>query len=95
MARRVDPKDPNEVKIYTVNWTRGLNAGATISTSTWIVPAGITKNSDSILTGNLQTSIVLSGGTAGSYELVNRVTTSDGETLEHTVTVWVRSQQTV
>ncbi len=38
-------KDPDEVKDYVVDWTERL-AADTITTSTWIVPLGIVKDSD-------------------------------------------------
>ncbi len=86
----VEPKDPAESKVYTMDWTAGLNSGATISTSAWTIPAGLTKVTDGIVTGNLKTSVQLSGGTDGQvYECTNQIVTSDGETLERTGVVQV------
>jgi len=75
--------------------------GATIGTSTWTV-SGITKDSDGkaavTIAGidygvNTVTTIWLSGGTDGTdYDLLNRIITSDGRTLDKTITVMVRSQ---
>ena len=108
------PKDPNAVDFYHIVWCSedGTNdggasdtgelQGATISTTTWTVPAGITKDADnkSALTmrgvsydANTVTSILLSSGTAGlDYELLNRITTSDSRTLDKTITIMVREQ---
>jgi hypothetical protein len=89
-ALDVEPKDPDEIKIYTRDWTSLLNSGATISTSSWVVSSGLTKVSDGIVTGSLKTSVKLSGGSPGiRYACTNRVVTSDGETLERTGEVLV------
>lgn len=75
-------KDPDEVKDYVVDWTERL-AEDTIVTSTWIVPDGIVKDSDTNTTTS--TTIWLSGGTLGdTYELVNRVETAGGRTYDQT-----------
>jgi hypothetical protein len=87
-----DPKDPNEIKTYTMDWTPYLNTGATISTSLWVVPAGVTNSADAIVSANTKTSILVSGGTHGTdYACINRITTSDGETLEQTGLLRVRN----
>ncbi len=108
------PKDPNGVDFYHIVWCSkdGTNdgsagdtgelQGATISTTTWTLPSGITKDSDnkSALTmrgitygANTVTSILLSSGTGGlDYELLNRITTSDSRTLDKTITIPVREQ---
>jgi hypothetical protein len=92
MLINADPKDPSEVKTYTVDWTPQLNSGATISTSTWVLPTGITNSADGIVSANTATSILLSGGTHNTdYACINRITTSDGETLEQTGLLRVRN----
>lgn len=85
-------QDPNEVKDYTLDWgARRLLEGETINSSTWIVPAGITKNSDSDT--DTTTTVWLSGGTAGvHYTLTNRVVTSQGRTYDWSITVQVADQ---
>lgn len=78
-------KDPNAVLDYQIDWSKWLSDD-TISTSTWIVPDGITKDSD-LSTTTLAT-IWLSGGTAGEkYPVVNRIVTSDGRTEDRTI--WI------
>ena len=85
-------KDPQETRQFTLDWTNDLD-GATISTSSWTVQTGITKVSDAIVSGNLKTTILVSGGTADSdYTVTNTITTSGGETLERSGTIAVRSQ---
>jgi hypothetical protein len=82
-------KDPNEVLACTFDWTAKLNAGATVTgTNTWsATPTSpgtpLTFASPTIVTGGRKTSALASGGVAGeTYIVTNRVTTSDGETLE-------------
>jgi hypothetical protein len=78
----VEPKGPNESKLYTMDWSGALATGVTISSSTWIVK-GVTKVADSIVTGDLSTSIQISGGKEGQHAFcINTVITSDGQTLE-------------
>lgn len=82
MATWATAKDPDEVKDYAVDWTARL-AGDTITTSTWIVPDGIVKDSDTNTTTD--TTIWLSGGTLGTtYEFVNRVQTAGGRVYDQT-----------
>lgn len=77
------PKDPDEVKDYGIDWSALLDTD-TISTSTWTLPSGITKDSDSHTT--TATTIWLSGGTAGeSYSILNRVVTVGLRTYDRTV----------
>jgi hypothetical protein len=76
--------------------------GATISTSTWTVPSGITKDSDNTSSVTIQgvtysastvATIVLSGGTdLTDYDIENEITTSDGRTLNKTITIKVRER---
>ena len=108
------PKDPDEIKPYHVVWCDkdGTNTGAatdtgelqgaTISTSTWTLPTGITNQSDNksavTIHGvsyaiNTVATIWLSGGTDGvEYKLINRVVLSDGRTLDKTITIPIRTK---
>ena len=108
------PKDPNAVEPYFIVWCSkdGTNdgtpsdtgelQGATISTSAWTVPSGITEDSSNTgaitIAGisygvNTVATIWLSGGTAETdYDLLNRITTSDSRTLDKTITVRVRQE---
>jgi hypothetical protein len=61
-------KDPDEILDCKLDWSARLD-GDTINTSTWIVPTGITKTSDTKTTST--TTIWLQGGTLGqTYEFV-------------------------
>jgi hypothetical protein len=83
-------KDPNDVLDYTIDWSKFLGSD-TIATSIWIVPAGITKNSNSNTT-TLAT-VWLSGGTAGeTYQVTNRITTAGGRTKDKSFSIYVAEQ---
>lgn len=78
-------KDPDEVALFGVDWLDRLGS-ATIATSNWIIPSGITQASAGYT--DTQTTIKLSSGTLGSiYRVTNRITTSDGETLDQSIDV--------
>lgn len=82
-------KDPGEVKDYAVDWTAHLAASETVTTSTWVVATGLTKDSDSTTT-TLAT-IWLSGGTAGEeYRVTNHVITNQGREFERSFTINVQ-----
>ena len=91
MAKRwSDPKDPDEVLDYVLDWAAPL-AGDTIESSSWTLPIGITAGAQS----NTATAatIWLSGGTAGeNYDLINRIVTTGGRTREQTCTLKVRTK---
>lgn len=92
-------KDTEDIVLYTVDWTARLTGGTTISTSVWTVidPGGIaptlTATSPSILTGDLITQVLLSGGTPGTrYQVENKVTLtgSPTQTLERSFYMRIR-----
>jgi len=87
MALTWPDKDPNEVLDYELDWSARLSDGDTISASTWIVPDGLTEDSNSNTTTT--TTIWLSGGTLGEYTLTNRVTTAGGRTMDQSVRLTV------
>lgn len=86
----LEPKTPGEEKDYGIDWSRYLEDGVTISTSTWRVPSGLTNEADDI--DGQATVIRLSGGAVNQdYVLNNTIATSTGETLERSIQVKVRS----
>jgi hypothetical protein len=90
MALSWPTKDPDAVLDYVVDWSDWLGDD-TISTSTWTLPFGITKNSDS--NTDTTTTIWLSGGSAKrDYSIKNRIVTADGRTDERTVDIPVRQK---
>jgi len=90
-------KDPNEVLDYTVDW-QGTNnpvleSGEAITTSTWTTPSGLTEDSTSKT--STTTTVVLSGGTAGTlYTLTNNIVTdnSPARTYERDINLEVRER---
>jgi hypothetical protein len=69
-------KDPDDVLDYMIDWTAWLGTDS-IATSTWVVPVGLTKTTDSH-TATTAT-IWLSGGTANStYTVTNHIVTAGG-----------------
>lgn len=80
-------KDPDAIEAFRVPWATRLGS-ATISTSSFVVPAGITLDSDS--NDSDSATAVLSGGTLGQrYDVVNRITTSDAQTLDYSFVVLI------
>lgn len=81
-------KDPDAILDYTLDWSAWLDAagGDTILTSAWTLPVGIASVGD---TKSLtQTTIWLSGGTAGTgYAILNRITTVGGRTEDRTMQI--------
>ncbi len=85
-----DPKDPDSVLDYSIDWSQWL-AGDTIVSSIWTVTLGIAKDSDT--NDTTSTTIWVSGGTAGTtYALTNRIITSVGRTKDLTVDLPVAEQ---
>jgi hypothetical protein len=81
-------KDPDEVLDYRLDWSARL-AGDTIFSSSWIVPAGITKNSDTF--DNSSTTIWLAAGTTDeTYTFVNRVVTAGGRRMDQSVKIKIK-----
>ena len=91
MALKWDAKDPDEVLDYLLDWSARIPNGDAIATSTWTVPSGITKDSDSHT--ETTTTIWLSGGTLDeTYALTNRITTTGGRTMDQTVSIKIKAK---
>ncbi len=84
-------KDPDAVGDYQRDWSVWLPAGDTIVSSTWIVPAGLVKDSESHTTTDA--TVWLSGGTVGEvYTIVNRITTAQNRTDDRSLQIVVRDR---
>jgi len=86
-------KDPDAAGVpFTIDWgAKWLIGSDTISTSTWTVPTGITKDSDT--KDAKTTTIKLSGGTAGSkYIITNKIVTANGITDERSFVIAVENR---
>jgi hypothetical protein len=92
LAPEIVYKDADEVRIVSFDFTDDLNASATISTIVSVVaaPAGPTFANNSIVGSAVNTKVT--GGTnATDYTVTCTITTSDGETLELSGILRVRS----
>lgn len=66
-----------------------LATGVTLSSDTWVVPTGITKDSET--NDSYKSTITLSGGTAGkTYNVTCRGTFSDNDVDDRTLRIRVR-----
>jgi len=81
-------KDPNSVEPQGFDWTlylAELGDSITISSSSWSVSGPdsvLTLSNDSIVTGSLKTSVVLTAGTEGKkYIVTNRIVTNGSPTV--------------
>jgi hypothetical protein len=84
-------KDPDEVLDYEIDWTAKLTGGDTITSSSWTVPAGITKDSSTFTTSTA--TIWLSDGTIGeTYLLTNEVTTAAGRTMDQSAKLKIKEK---
>lgn len=84
-------KDPAGIIDYTVRWSSWLPSGDTISSSTWIVPAGITKVSEANTTTDAV--IFLASGTVGQiYEVTNRIATGGGRQNDQTISILIEDK---
>lgn len=83
-------KDPDEVLDFTRNWTAWL-AGDTILTSTFLVPAGLTKTQETN-DGTSATVWLAGGADRGDYLVTNRITTAAGRTANRTWVITVRER---
>lgn len=81
-------KDPDAVLDYVFDWSSWLSAGETISTATFTVETGLTKDSESNTSTTAK--VWLSGGTVGErYMITSRVTTNQGRTDDRSAVVRV------
>ena len=83
-------KDPDATVDFTVDWTDWLESD-TLSTGTWVVPAGITNVSSQYTT--VKDTVFLSGGTVNNtYAIINRISTVGGKINDQTIYVLVKEQ---
>lgn len=85
-------KDPNEVLDYLLSWARRVPEGDSIAGSTWLVDEGdVVVDSDSFT--DTTATVWLSGGTVGTRcVLTNRVTTTEGRTMDQSVSIRIREK---
>jgi hypothetical protein len=94
LAPEIVYKDADEVRVVTFDFTNDLNTSATISTIVSIVasPAlGAPTFANNSIVGSGVNTKVSGGSNATDYTVVCTITTSDGETLELSGILRVRS----
>lgn len=92
MTYKLDPKDPDSLIDYNIDWSKWLGSIGSdiITSSSWIVPVGITRTNDTF-SGDL-TTIWLSGGTLGAtYTITNRITTLNGRTQDQSIKIEIKN----
>jgi hypothetical protein len=77
-------KDPYEQLAYTMDWSKWLIPGDSISTSSWVLDTGISGTTSS--NGTATTTVVIFGGTNGNTYLVsNRIVTANNLKSERSI----------
>lgn len=84
------PKDPGAVLDWVFDWTRWLQEGETITSSTFSATPGITITDEDI--ANTYTTVWLSGGAQKVYSVSNRIVTNQGRTDKRTITIKVSNR---
>lgn len=83
-------KDPNEILDYAIDWSARLGVD-TVASSTWTVPTGLNQQSASFT--DTMTVIWLTAGADGAhYEILNRITTAGGRTMDQTVRLRIKEK---
>lgn len=81
-------KDPDATLDWIFDWSSWLQAGETISSSEFIVSAGLTVGVTSNTT--ISATVWLSGGSTGQvYQVTNRITTNQGRTDDRSIRIRV------
>lgn len=91
------PLDPNETLDYIVDWTDWLEPVAdTISTASWIVPAGITAASSEVINTNTGVRVWLTVTDAELedtiIEVTCRIVTTGGRTADRSMHIKIKSK---
>ena len=83
-------KDPDATLDYRINWSLWL-AGDTISSSEWILPAGLSLVAQTF--ENTYTTAWISSGELGEkYSVVNRITTASGRIEDRSIVIRIRNR---
>lgn len=84
------PKDPGAVLDWVFDWTRWLQEGETITSSTFSATPGITITDEDMQA--TYTTVWLSGGAQKVYSVSNRIVTNQGRTDKRTITIKVSNR---
>lgn len=86
-------KDPNATIDFTVRWSSWLASGDTISSSSWVLPAGTTLVKTSESNNTTDAIIWLASGTLGEiYEITNRIVTAGGRKGDQTISILIKEK---
>lgn len=85
-------KDPDARLPLEFDWTDFLQRfGTTIVSSTWIVPAGLIKDTETMTATT--TRMFISGGLRGkTYTVTNRIAMPEGMTTDRSVAIRIRDR---
>ena len=84
-------KDPQEAIDYAIDWQEWLADGDTITSSTWTVIGGLTKDAEG--TEDTRTMVKVSGGAVGTFgQAKNTIQTSNGDIYERTIEIYVHQR---
>ncbi len=87
-----NPKDPDDILDYAVDWSARLDTGDTIVTSTFVVVDGTVEIGDTSIVGG-KTIVWLSAGTDGeTCNIRNRIVTGGGRQMDMTVQLKVKTR---
>lgn len=87
------PKDPDEELDYQFDWSARLEAGETISTSTFIKSGSTSLVLDRhAISGGLTTFWAVGGEAGEIVQITNRIVTSAGRTYDKTATLRIRAR---
>lgn len=84
------PKDPGAVLDWVFDWTRWLQEGETITSSTFSATPGITITDEDMQA--TYTTVWLSGGAQKVYSVSNRIVTNQNRTDKRTITIKVSNR---
>lgn len=84
-------KDPDDVLDFHWNWRPYLSDGELLQASTFLVTPGITVGPTAPSSTTYDTTLWLSGGSIGDiYRCTNRITTTQGRTVDRSINVRVK-----
>ena len=85
-------KDPDDVRLYSFDWSAELDDD-TISSSSWELDSPLVSVTEAIGTDERSTTVAVSGGVHGeNYEIRNTIIrTSSGETISKSGIIAVRN----
>lgn len=87
-----NPKDPDDILDYSVNWTARLDTGDTIASSTFTLVDGEIELGDTEIDGG-KTIVWISGGVDGETATVrNRIVTVGGRQMDLTIQLKVKTR---